>query len=205
MAMGKENFFKGLRLPGKPPWYLWLGVGALVLGTLLLSIGNIAEPGNRKLGAHPPVQETAAKENVQTSELFTTARALESELEAILEQVEGVGRVKVSVSLAATPIKEYATNTRATKRNTEEKDKSGGTRVTTETNEDGQLVLARTSTLQGEEPVVVRESKPQIQGVVVVAEGGNDPLIRARLTEAVQTLWALAPHQVQVLPMRHSQ
>ncbi|MGB9661659.1 MAG: hypothetical protein ACPL5F_06510 [Moorellaceae bacterium] len=200
--MSKESLLKGLRLPGKPPWYFWLGVSVLVLGTLLVSVSNLVDPGNRKSGTNLSAPEMAARENAQEGELFTVARALESELEAILEQVEGAGAVKVSVSLAATPVKEYATNTKATKRNTEEKDKTGGSRVTTETNEDGQLVLARSNTLQGEEPVVVRESKPQIQGVVVVAEGGSDPVVRARLTEAVQTLWALAPHQVQVLPMR---
>ncbi|MGI9951532.1 hypothetical protein V3F56_04140 [Moorellaceae bacterium AZ2] len=201
--MGKEDFWKGLRLPGKPPWYLWLGVGVLVLGTLFITISDMSTPGDRKGSAPSPTPGAAGQEDARGNELFTTARALEAELEAVLEQVEGAGRVKVSVALAATPVKEYATNTREVKRSTEEKDQSGGTRVTTETDEDGQLVLARTSTLQGEEPVVVRESKPEIQGVVVVAEGGNDPYVRLRLMEAVRTLWALAPHQVEVLPMQN--
>ncbi|MBE3581351.1 MAG: hypothetical protein IMW96_06940 [Thermoanaerobacteraceae bacterium] len=201
--MGREDFWKGLRLPGKPPWYLWVGVGVLVLGTLFISISDVSNPGDLKGTAPPSSPETAGQEGARGSELFTTARALEAELEGILEKVEGAGRVKVSVSLAATPVKEYATNTREVQRSTEEKDQSGGTRVTTETDEDGQLVLARTSTLQGEEPVVVRESRPEIQGVVVVAEGGSDPYVRLRLMEAVRTLWALAPHQVEVLPMQN--
>lgn len=197
--MAPEDRFKGWRLPGKPPWYLWAAVGLLVLGSILLSLGHMLEPKSRGQVQRMP---TPGEGQEQESELFTFARALEEELQAILEQVEGAGKVRVSVSLSSTPLKQYATNTRATKRSTEEKDKSGVSRVITETNEDGQLVLARTSTVQGEEPVMVRESKPQIQGVIVVAEGGNDPLVRSRLTEAVQTLWGLAPHQVQVLPMR---
>ncbi|HBT47172.1 MAG TPA: hypothetical protein DEA73_04705 [Peptococcaceae bacterium] len=199
--MGKDELWKGLRLPGKPPWYLWVGVGVLILGTLLISISSVSPPGDLRGTASPPDPGEAGRQGVQGSELFATARALEAELEEILAKVEGAGRVKVSVALAATPVREYATNTRAVQRSTEEKNQSGGTRVTTETDEDGQLVLARTSTLQGEEPVVVRESKPEIQGVVVVAEGGRDPYVRLRLIEAVRTLWALAPHQVQVLPM----
>ncbi|SMB98585.1 stage III sporulation protein AG [Thermanaeromonas toyohensis ToBE] len=198
--MALDERLKGWRLPGKPPWYLWVAIGLLVLGSVFLSLGHMLEPKSRNQVPHASNQVLEGQN--RESELFTFARALEVELQAILEQVEGAGKVKVSVSLSSTPLKQYATNTRATKRSTEEKDKGGATRVTTETNEDGQLVLARTSAIQGEEPVVVRESKPQIQGVIVVAEGGNDPLVRSRLTEAVQTLWGLAPHQVQVLPMR---
>jgi stage III sporulation protein AG len=189
-------------LPQKPPWYLWLAAGALILGTIFISIGNLNSSTQ-----HQGVQatgQTASQPglNRQQTELMVTARELEVQLQGILEQIAGAGRVAVRVSLKTSPLKEFATNTRTSKHSVEEKDQSGGTRVTTDSNEDAQLVMARNGQMNGgEAPVVARETQPEVLGVVVVADGANDPQVRARFIQAVQTLWGLAPHQVQVLPM----
>ncbi|CEP66056.1 Uncharacterized [Moorella glycerini] len=198
-----KNKWPGWRiLPQKPPWYLWLAVGALILGSIFISIGNLNSSSQRQGGQ--PAGQTASQPGPdrQETELMLTARELEVQLQGILEQIAGAGRVAVRVSLKASPLKEFATNTKTTKHSVEEKDQSGGTRVTTDSNEDAQLVMARNGQLNsGEAPVVVRESQPEVLGVVVVAEGANDPQVRALFIQAVQTLWGLAPHQVQVLPM----
>ncbi|KYH31380.1 hypothetical protein [Neomoorella mulderi] len=198
-----KNKWPGWRiLPQKPPWYLWLAVGTLILGSIFISIGNLNSSSQRQRGQ--PAGQTASQPGPdrQETELMLTARELEVQLQGILEQIAGAGRVAVRVSLKASPLKEFATNTKTTKHSVEEKDQSGGTRVTTDSNEDAQLVMARNGQLNsGEAPVVARETQPEVLGVVVVAEGANDPQVRARFIQAVQTLWGLAPHQVQVLPM----
>ncbi len=198
-----EKRWSGWRfLPQKPPGYLWLAAGVLILGSIFVSIGNINRSQQRPEGQPPGKTVTRPEGEQQATELMATARELESQLQGILEQVSGAGRVAVRVSLKNSPLKELATNTKTTRRSIEEKDQSGGTRVTTDSNEDAQLVMARNAQLNGgEAPVVVRESQPEILGVVVVAAGANDPQVRARFIQAVQTLWGLAPHQVQVLPM----
>ncbi|WP_258359238.1 hypothetical protein [Moorella sulfitireducens (nom. illeg.)] len=189
-------------LPQKPPWYLWLAVGALVLGTVFISIGNLNSSTQRYgtqitgQAANQPVQDR------QQTELMATAREMEIQLQGILEQIAGTGRVAVRVSLKTSPLKEYATNTRTSMHSVEEKDQSGVARVTTDSSEDAQLVMARNGQLNGgEAPVVARETQPEVLGVLVVTDGANDPQVRARLIQAVQTLLGLAPHQVQVLPM----
>lgn len=143
-----------------------------------------------------------AASDKQQTELMATARQLEEQLQEILEKLADAGQVAVCVSLKASPLKEYATNTRVSKHSVEEKDQGGGTRITTDSSEDAQLVIARNGQVSAAEaPVTVRESRPEVQGVVVVAQGANNALVRARITRAVETLWNLAPHQVQVLPM----
>ncbi|MGI9860021.1 hypothetical protein SDD30_01380 [Moorella naiadis] len=189
-------------LPAKPPWYLWLATGAIIIGSILMSIGRLGNAGLHQAGSQPAQQKRQAELSAPATELMTTAREMETQLQQTLEQIAGSGRVAVSVSLKASPLKEFATNTKTTKHSIEEKDQSGGTRMTTDSSEDATMVMARNSQVSGgEAPVVSRESQPEILGVVVVAEGANDALVRLRLSQAVETLWGLAPHQVQVLPM----
>ncbi|MBE3573627.1 MAG: hypothetical protein IMW95_11895 [Moorella humiferrea] len=201
--MDKNKWAAWRFLPQKPPWYLWLAVGAFILGTIFISIGNINSSLQRqgaKTNGQMPGQIGIER---QQTELMVTAREMEEELQGILEQIAGAGRVAVCVSLKASPLKEYATNTRTSKHSVEEKEQSGATRITTDTSEDAQLVMARNGQISsGEGPVVARETQPEVLGVVVVADGAGDPQVRARFIQAVQTLWGLAPYQVQVLPMK---
>ena len=49
------------------------------------------------------------------------------------------------------------------------------------------------------EPFVVKEIYPEIQGVVVVADGADDILVRQNITNAVTTALNIAPHKVCVV------
>ncbi|MDN5326860.1 MAG: stage sporulation protein [Moorella sp. (in: firmicutes)] len=189
-------------LPQKPPWYLWLAAGAIILGSILMSAGKINGTGQHQAGQQAASQARPVDQDRAATELMATAREMADQLQETLTKIAGAGRVSVTVSLQSSPLKEFATNTKTTKHSVEEKDQGGGTRVTTDSNEDATLVMARNGQGSGgEAPVVSRESKPEVQGVVVVAEGAGDALVKLRLSQAVETLWGLAPHQVQVLPM----
>lgn len=63
-----------------------------------------------------------------------------------------------------------------------------------EISETRQLALAGT-----DEPVILKVIIPQIKGVVVVAEGADDILIKAQLNNAVCTLLGIPEHRVQIL------
>ena len=43
---------------------------------------------------------------------------------------------------------------------------------------------------------------PAVQGVIVIAEGGNDPKVKQSITEAVTVLTGVSPHNVGVFPKR---
>lgn len=182
----------------RPPWCMWLALGALVLGSLLLSFSRINE-------VHPPEEKEAPSApgpSSGRSQIYTASREMEEELQNLLEKMAGVGRVAVRVSLKSGPLKEYATNTRSNSHQVKERDQGGGARVTKDNNQEAQLVMARSGQFQGgEAPGVTRETPGEVLGVVIVAEGAHDPRVRARLIQAVETLWGLAPHQIQVLPM----
>ncbi len=138
---------------------------------------------------------SANKNGVEDIEQLIAGR-----LEEILAQIDGVGKVKVTVNLASTMEYEYAINTSTNNRTTEERDQKGGNRTISEINEDGELVLIKEGDGAKETPVVKKEIKPQVQGVVVVAEGAGLPEIKAQLLEAVQVYLNVSPHKVVVLP-----
>lgn len=121
---------------------------------------------------------------------------LARQLERILSQIEGAGEVMVSVKMASGPRYEYATNL-----NTVTRQGGGGGgegQSVKEDNQEHQVVLAQASG-GGQQPVVVQEKPPEVQGVLVVAEGGNDPWVRWRISRAVQTLLGVSADQVEVL------
>lgn len=125
---------------------------------------------------------------------------LERRLEGVLSSVSGSGDVQVTITMAAGPEYLYAKNLSEQTRTVEEKDKSGGNRTTTEVNEEGNLVLVRTVSGGQEEPVLIRATRPEIAGVLVLAEGARDPGLREELVQAVVTVLAIPAHKVTVLP-----
>ena len=119
---------------------------------------------------------------------------LEKKLTNILTKLNGVGKVNVMVTLENSVEKVTATNTTKNKEETLENDSEGGTReihredVTTQVmtrGGDGSLL-------------VVKEIKPTVQGVIVVAEGADDPVLKEMLYEAVKTVLGIKGNKVQV-------
>jgi stage III sporulation protein AG len=137
-------------------------------------------------------------EHINTDGLNGIELNLEQRLKNILSQIKGVGEVEVTVLLASGPRFDYAVNVSTIEKQIDEKDQSGGIRTTTEITEDGQLVIVRSDRAGGEEPVVTQEYKPDIQGVLVVAQGADNPKIKANLLNAITTILDLETHKVDI-------
>lgn len=176
---------------------LWLaGLAAVGVALLILSGTSGVKPGGG---------ETAPQEAAPAREQFTSGMTAEEDqigkkLCEMLKQVEGAGRVEVSVRLSGSTRSDYAVNTTTSKKTTQEKDQSGGTRITTEDSGSDQLVMNRSAT-GGEQPVVEMEAAPQIAGVLVVAEGAVNAGVKAKIFEAARVALGVAPQRILVLPM----
>lgn len=119
---------------------------------------------------------------------------LEKKLSKILSELKGVGVVNVMITLENSAEKMTANNTTKSNENTKEEDSEGGirqviredttTQVVTKGNNDGLLI--------------VKEIKPIVQGVLVVAEGAEDPVVKEILYEAVKTVLGIKGNKVQV-------
>lgn len=129
------------------------------------------------------------------------AASLERRLEEILFQMEGVGEVRVMVTLAASGEKIVEKDSPTSRSNVREEDSAGGSR-------DSQEVDSRESTVyskaeNGEQtPYVVKEVSPLVKGVTVVAQGGGSALVQKNITEVIQALFGIEVHKIKVVKMK---
>ena len=178
-----------------------LAVGGIFLIVLANTFAGSGSTSADRLNTGPPAVHVEPPTLKNTSsEITKLENTLAERLEEVLAQVNGVGQVQVTVNLASTTQKDYAINTTTNNKNTQERDPKGGNRTITETNENGQMVMARGNQGGGEAPVVVKEIKPEVKGVIVVAEGADDMLVKADLMKAVQVYLDLPLYKVIVLP-----
>lgn len=177
-----------------------LGVLLMIGGSLL----NQADGGDGDLTRVTAIADSSAaqngKEKPGQSDLTQEESILESRVKTVLEKIAGVGRVEVSITLASSPQQEYAVNEKQDQREINEKDEKGGTRVTTEKNQDHQTVLLPASSQSSSSPLVVREVAPEIKGVLVVCEGASDARVREEITMALQTSLSIPSYRIKVMP-----
>lgn len=202
MEVKKTKGFKmpEIKLPEKHKKVLLIALLVLGIGMLLASYRSAVPSEEVRVNVNEPSVNVAPAPVVSNASPITQAEiALEQRLEGILTQINGVGNVSVKVVLRESPEYEYAVNVSTTERSITENDQSGGNRLTLDTTETGQLVLVRSANNAGEAPVVVKKTKPEVVGVLVVAQGASNPMVRAELTRAVQTLLGININQVTVV------
>ncbi len=188
-----NEFIKDFANP-KGKFGVWGIVALIALGVAMMVLPGIF----LGQGSKPPtsiVDSSPIQKNSPT-QLGKYEQEIATQLSQILGQVEGAGEVAVTVSLIAGPEQKYAQDTTTVTSNIEERDTAGGTRSTNETNEKTEVVILQ----NGSEALVIQERGPEIKGVLVVAEGANDPQIKAQLSQAVQTVLNLPAHRVMILP-----
>jgi len=176
--------------------YVWQGVAGLgsagqPAGTASSAGGDAAAAGLSPASLAQGDAAGGAREYEQ---------ALASELESVLSEVRGAGRVRIALSLERGPVYVLGNNTSEDSRTTEEKDASGGVRTVTEVSTTREPVIVRDDK-QAERALVTEEERPTVSGVLVLAEGADDSKVRLNLVRAVQALFPLPTHRITVLPM----
>ena len=53
----------------------------------------------------------------------------------------------------------------------------------------------------GKSPYVVKELEPNIEGVLVLAKGGDSAVVKQELLEAVQALFPIEAHKVKIMKL----
>lgn len=155
---------------------------AFFLGVLLLLCGRSAFFQEKEAEQPQPAAETEVRQEGQD---------IQKEMEEVLSCVEGAGQVRVMVTYRS-----GAEQVLATEERREESSKSTEASVQTEQT----VVLADNG--DGQSPIVLKEQSPIVEGVVIVAEGGEDPVVCGRLTEAAQALLDIPSHKIAVLKMK---
>ena len=176
-------------LPGKLP--ALLDRCKLPLMILLLGVGLMLWPSNEEPSVSAePTQALSALVPEDEGEAYRVKT--ERELESLLTQVDGAGKVRVMLTLRSGPSSNYLTDRTQTSASESERH--------SESVEEKTVILNRGSAYN--EPAVVSRAYPVFQGALIVAEGGGDAQVRYQLSAAVAGLLGLGTDQITVVKMK---
>lgn len=149
--------------------------------------------------------EKVSKEDMNSnsqkdSEVLSYQEKQEKDLERILGKINGVGSVDVVINFQSSEVKVPAVDNSSQKSTTEETDSEGGTRVNSQETYGDKIVMSNSS--NGSEPVILKTEKPEVLGVMVVAEGAEDSKIKYEITKAISSLYNISVDKVNVLAMK---
>lgn len=139
---------------------------------LLIGLGLMLLPTSQK-------QQTSAAADRETGSVSAA-----EELEEILAQIQGVGRVKVLLTQAAGEITVYQNNTDQT---------------ADSVREDTVLI---TDGSRAEQGLIRQVLPPQYRGAVIVCQGGDRATVRLNIVDAVSAVTGLTSDKITVLKMK---
>jgi stage III sporulation protein AG len=90
-----------------------------------------------------------------------------------------------------------ATNVKRNDNSTQEKDTSGGTRDITQNDFESNVVYEEGQSTK--KPVILKEIQPKVKGVVIIADGADNPVVKENLSNAAKVLLDVEIHKIQVL------
>ena len=170
--------------------FLVLGVFLMLLSGPLFRRESGGDNGEE---AYLPIESPA---RVVRNEYYRYEQALERRLEEILSLVDGAGDVRVMVSFSAGRETVFAVDRNISQSQSREEDSQGGTRYqSSQSAQDKTLIVA-------DRPLVLREVPPVIGGVMIIAEGGDDVIVRDALIRATSTVLGIEISKVQVARKR---
>lgn len=114
--------------------------------------------------------------------------SLNRQLEQILSQVEGAGKVKVLINYNQSGEKILAYDLES---NTNEKENGKENNSKSEVVYDGNKM-----------PVILKEYMPKVEGVIIVAQGGNNENVKKQLIAGTVALLGIDEHKIEVLKMK---
>ena len=130
---------------------------------------------------------------------YTEAR--EQKVAALLMQMEGAGEVRVIITLRTSAEKVVEKDAPVSRTDTEEADSGGGTRRVNAVDTGDSTVYTNEGNYS--EPYVIKTISPQIEGVVVLAEGAGSGSVSKNISDIIQVLFGIDAHQVKVVKLKN--
>ncbi len=156
----------------------------LAMGVMLIVLGNMLF-GNKETF---PIKKQEIMETDDKNETVSQSSDMENRLASVFASIDGAGNVEVMVTLKAG-------NEIIIAEEEKTRDIKGETSV-----EKSAVILSQSG--GNEKPLVLKEKYPEIEGVIIVAEGGDDIFVKEALTKGAQALLDVPAHKVEVFKMK---
>lgn len=167
----------------------------LVLAGILILI--IALPTDTK----EKEQAEEAKENIskENNTMEASKDEIERKLEDILEKIDGAGDVKVMITYQDSGTQVVEKDKNISENSLEESDSTGGVRSTKEQQLQESTVYEEADA--GNTPFVSKELLPKVEGILIVASGGDNQKVKQNISEAVLALFQVEAHRIKIVKM----
>ncbi|MEK4662746.1 stage III sporulation protein AG [Priestia sp. FSL H7-0729] len=186
--------------------FRWLIIlGLIGVGIMLFnSFVNVKKIDSENIGREPPDPATSMasiqSDPMDQNPFQAIEIAFEDKIKGVLENIVGVGTVDVMVTVDSTEELVVQRNVKDSQQLTEETDASGGKRHMTQYTRDGEIITYEVSGDQT--PIVTKKLKPQIRGVLVVARGAENKVVKDLITDAVEKGLNVAAYRISVVPRK---
>ncbi len=194
--MKKIDFKKILKEFGLPRLLIILGCG---LAILLLSVpGLFSSDSSSKVNSIQTNEKSQDIQKYSSTEEYVCTQ--ENRLKQILMQVRNLGKVEVMITVKSSkelvPLKDETSD----RQTTTEQDSAGGNRNSTSDSSQEETVLSQAN--QGDNtPYIVKQIEPEIEGVLVIAQGGESDRVKSEIVDAVMVLFNVPAHKIKVMKM----
>ncbi|WP_246944588.1 stage III sporulation protein AG [Bacillus pinisoli] len=182
---------------------LAVGISFMLVSNMLTDSSSSAPSGELAVFNQddPKDQPTFGKESSDSEDVLREVENhYETQLKEILQSAVGVDEVDIMVNLDATESKVFEKNVTTQTQITDETDREGGKRKVEDTSTDEQLVIIRNG--DTETPVTIKIKKPEVRGVLIVANGADNIQVKKNIIEAVTRVLDVPSHRVSVLPKK---
>lgn len=161
-------------------WLIVLLFGILLLVIAIPSNGGTKEPDCSNASENTQAAGTTAESTAQEYDSYK--EMLEQELEELLSHMDGVGKVRVMLTIKDMGAHVLDKNVKRDGENSE------------------------TSTVvykhdKEESPYVTNQYLPDVEGVLIVAQGGGNAVTVSDISDAVMALFNIEPHKIKIVKM----
>lgn len=170
-------------------------VVVFVLGLFMILTSNNSSPKK----VEQTTKSTQSIEQIQ-QDVQSYSDAIKAQLEEELTKIDGVGKVEVMLTMKTKGEIVLNKDMPYTTSTSEESDHDGGTRESKENEQQEQTVIVNNSD-GSEQPIIIKEYLPEVSGILIIAEGGDQPTVKNNLINAAKVLLDLPAHKIEVMKM----
>lgn len=189
----KEKFIK------KSNKFNYMIILIIIAGVMILAVSyfNNSSPTFLNYSNDTTLKENKKEENFNVS--LTYQDKVKNELKNILTKIKGVGDVEVIIHFEGGEELIPALDSEKSTTVTEERDSNGGNRVNNNNKDGTKVVMSNQGS--STQPLILKKYNPKIIGILIVAEGADDPKLSYDLTKIVSSLYDISDSKVSVIPM----
>lgn len=199
--MGKKDAKKELANLLNDKKFLNVIYIALVIAFVLIAISFVTTSRKKDTSSAMNVNSLESEKVTQKEEVRTYEEKEQKELQELLRKMDNVGEVDVKIYFKSGEVKVPATEITTQESITQENDSSGGTRTNNQLTDGSKVVMAVDG--GNNEPYILQVNKPEITGVLVVAEGAASNKVKYDIQVAISSLYGISIDKVNVYTMKN--